>query len=89
MIYKFSEIKAEMKGWWTDFVGSYRIIAECYNCPTCGKKLEYKGYANATDSKSFGICRDCDYARLFDATPGYVANVKRELSRPEPEAVAK
>lgn len=84
-IFKFSDIFAEMKtgGWWLDFINIDRVIVECHSCPACHKTLEYKGYANATNAKTFGVCRTCDYAKLFYETTSGFAKLKQQFSRRE------
>lgn len=84
-IEKFSETQKRLiaRGYWTDFINIERVLIESYSCPNkkCREPLEYKSYANAREHLAYGVCSNCDSAKLFWTETSQLANLKNEISR--------
>lgn len=78
----FSEVLAGLKekGYWNDLLSIDRIMIERHRCPKCDANLVYRGLSNPIEYKAFGVCEDCDHARLFWTEKTILRNAKKGLS---------
>ena len=81
MIEKFTAVKKEMAaaGFWSDFLSLDRVMIECHTCPTCWRSLDYKGYANSSTYRAYGVCVKCDYAKKFWTETSQFVAAKKHL----------
>ena len=75
----FAEISEGLKGYWSDSLRLDQLMIEAKTCPHCWKSLQYRGFANTTEYKAFGICPDCRYAKHFWTETAEFARTKKVI----------
>lgn len=69
------------RGFWVDDISVNRMIVERKKCPKCKNFLEYRGFANAHETRTFGVCLSCEFAKQFWLDSPVFAAAKRNISR--------
>lgn len=69
------------RGFWVDEIRIDRMIVEANTCPKCWKPLEYRAFSNAQETRTFGMCEPCEFAKQFWLDNPVFAAAKRNISR--------
>ena len=56
-----------------------KLMIQACHCPNCKRSLEYFGRSNATEYRAYGVCRGCDYAKLYQVETCALVMAKKEV----------
>ncbi len=74
-----SAIKTELKNYWSDSIPIDKMMIEACWCPKCHRSLEYFGRSTATEYRAYGVCRECDFAKLYQVETCELAEFKKNV----------
>ncbi|HRH45873.1 MAG TPA: hypothetical protein PKY82_29795 [Pyrinomonadaceae bacterium] len=78
----FAEIKnLKFEGFWSDLISIDRILITANFCPKCHRSLVYQGWSNPTEYRAYGICEQCEFAKLFWIETVQISSFKKKVCR--------
>ena len=68
-------------GFWSDSISIDRLMITANICPKCKKSLIYQGWSNREEYRAYGICEQCQFAKLFWTETVPFSSFKKKICR--------
>lgn len=75
-----SEVQTETKDtFWSEVIPIEKTMIEVNLCPKCRRNLTYQGFAKLTEARAYGVCKPCNFAKMFWQTSYEISNFKKKI----------
>lgn len=76
-----TEVKQQTASFGTDNIRLDKLMIEVCLCPNCRRPFKYLGVSNSTEYRAYGICEDCDLAKLYSVERCELKEFKQQFEQ--------